>query len=111
MTVRDYITGQLIAFGVTDATLADIEGVSPDEVYLPSVNGTEVRKAMIPLLERLILLPRQTSVNENGFSVSWDFEGIGKYYAYLCRKEGVKPDKEVLTAAGINTATFMHFNL
>ena len=35
------------------------------------------------------LLLRATSINESGFSMSWNIQGIKEYYAYLCKKYGL----------------------
>ena len=62
-------------------------------------------KAMISVIEELMLAPYMSNVNENGFSVSWDYSRIGQYYMWLCRKYGVAPDDEVVAALGLSTIT------
>lgn len=39
-----------------------------------------------------VLLLRATSVSENGFSMSWDIQGVKSYYAYMCRRYGLKDE-------------------
>ena len=60
---------------------------------------------MISVIEELMLAPCMSNVNENGFSVSWDYSRIGQYYMWLCRKYGVAPDNEVVAALGLSTIT------
>ena len=66
MTVSDYIKGKFQTFGIT------------------------VSVAMAGFIPSLLL--RANSIDENGFSVSWNVEGIKQYYAFLCKKYGLKDD-------------------
>jgi hypothetical protein len=52
-----------------------------------------------------VLAPRLQSVNESGFSLSWDFATLGKYYLWLCRRYGVSADSDTLQLLGISTIT------
>jgi hypothetical protein len=99
MTNREFIQQQLRAFGVTesDLLLADIDDLD-EEVTDVSV----VEKAMIPLIAKLAVSPFLKSVNENGFSVSWDVGKIGWWYRYLCSKYGVTPDPNIESALGLS---------
>ncbi len=105
MTVREYITNKFKAFGVSEALFYDIvtnSGITADaDISEYSLN--EVGQAMAIALEELILAPRQTSVSENGFSMSWDFAAVGKYYQWLCRKYNLTPDPEVLGMLGVSS--------
>lgn len=38
------------------------------------------------------LLLRPTSINESGFSMSWNTQGVKDYYSLLCRKYGLKDE-------------------
>lgn len=105
MKIREYISQKLRAWNITDAQLEDISsGIDLDEEYTSS-NSQVVGKAMISVIEELMLAPYMSNVNENGFSVSWDYSRIGKYYMWLCRKYGVTPDNEVVAALGLSTIT------
>ncbi len=105
MKIREYISQKLRAWNITDAQLADISsGIDLDEEYT-SDNSQVVGKAMISVIEELMLAPYMSNVNENGFSVSWDYSKIGQYYMWLCRKYGVAPDNEVVAALGLSTIT------
>jgi hypothetical protein len=105
MKIREYISQKLRAWNITDAQLEDISSsIDLDEEYT-SDNSQVVGKAMISVIEELMLAPYMSNVNENGFSVSWDYSRIGQYYMWLCRKYGVAPDDEVVAALGLSTIT------
>lgn len=105
MKIREYISQKLRAWNITDAQLEDISsGIDLDKEYT-SDNSQVVGKAMISVIEELMLAPYMSNVNENGFSVSWDYSRIGQYYMWLCRKYGVAPDDEVVAALGLSTIT------
>lgn len=105
MKIREYISQKLRAWNITDAQLEDISsGIDLDEEYT-SDNSQVVGKAMISVIEELMLAPYMSNVNENGFSVSWNYYKIGQYYMWLCRKYGVAPDNEVVAALGLSTIT------
>ena len=38
------------------------------------------------------LLLRPTSINESGFSMSWNAQGVKDYYYLLCKKYGLKDE-------------------
>lgn len=38
------------------------------------------------------LLLRATSINESGFSMSWNIEGIKEFYSFLCKQYGLKDE-------------------
>ena len=105
MKIREYISQKLRAWNITDAQLEDISScIDLDEEYT-SDDAQVVGKAMISVIEELMLAPYMSNVNENGFSVSWDYSRIGQYYMWLCRKYGVAPDDEVVAALGLSTIT------
>ena len=105
MKIREYISQKLRAWNITDAQLEDISsGIDLDEEYT-SDDAQVVGKAMISVIEELMLAPYMSNVNENGFSVSWDYSRIGQYYMWICRKYGVAPDDEVVAALGLSTIT------
>lgn len=102
MTIREYVSQKLRAFNLTEAALADFTmslGMSLDDEYTFDI-APSVGKAMASSLEELVLAPRLSNVNESGFSMSWDFAELGKYYLYLCKKWGVPVNDDVVSAAG-----------
>ena len=94
MTVSDYIKGKFQTFGITvsEADLLELSlssGINvEDEMNQQNIGLVSV--AMAGFIPSLLL--RATSINENGFSVSWNVEGIKQYYAFLCKKYGLKDD-------------------
>ena len=104
MTIREYITQRLQSFNVSEAVLADFmmsSGLSLDDEYTFDI-APIVAKAMVSTIEDVILAPRLSSVNEGGFSMSWDFADLGKYYVYLCKKWGICVNDDVLNVAGLS---------
>lgn len=105
MTVRDYISIKLRAFDVSEAHLVDMSvatGLSP-ELDVDGLDPSLLAIALIRTLEDLILAPRQNSISESGFSMSWNFDAVVKYYQWLCRKWNVEPDADVVELSGLNT--------
>lgn len=98
MTNREYISQRLAGFNVSEALLAD-SGIDLNAEYAPS---EAMGKAIVSLLEELILAPSLKNVSESGFSVSWDTANVGKWYLYLCNKYGITPNDDVLTLLGIS---------
>ena len=104
MTIRDYVSQKLQALGVTEADMMDLAGlleVSLDDEYTSDV-APSVGKAIAQSIGELMLAPRLSNVNEGGFSLSWDFDNLGKYYLFLCNKWGIKPNDDVLNVAGLS---------
>lgn len=104
MTNREYILGKLSAFEVSDAQLADLP-VDLDAEY--TAGNATVGRAIVSFVEELALAPHRTNISENGFSVSWDMKDLGKYYMWLCRKYGVKPNADVTSMMGMSMITDM----
>lgn len=94
MTVSDYIKGKFQTFGITvsEADLLELSlssGINvEDEMNQQNIGLVSV--AMAGFIPSLLL--RASSIDENGFSVSWNVEGIKQYYAFLCKKYGLKDD-------------------
>lgn len=104
MTVREYISDKLKAFGITEAQLVDVylnTGLNLEADVTAQPTAT-VGVALTRTLEELILAPRMSNVSESGFSMSWDFANVSKYYLWLCKKWGLTPDSEVLAAMGLS---------
>lgn len=105
MTIKDYILQKLTAFGsVSEAELLDMSFGGEfclDDVY--SVENTnDVGIAMAHFIEGKVLAPQMKSISESGFSASWDFSNLGKYYIWLCNKHGIKPNNDALELMGVN---------
>lgn len=105
MTIREYISQKLHAFGdISEAELLDMSlsgGFSLDDEYLADVEK-QVGISLIGIIGEKAVSPYLKSVNESGFSVSWDRDNIGKYYLWLCKKYGVTPDDSVTDMLGVS---------
>ena len=92
MKIADYITQKIGSFGIelSEADLVDITLNSSIslESEIAQDNINEVNKAIAEFIPSL--LARPTSVNESGFSVSWDKDGITVYYSLLCKQLGIE---------------------
>lgn len=105
MTIREYISQKLSAWEVNEVLLADISSdICIDNEYTED-DKEQVGKAMIGIIEEVMLAPYMKSVSENGFSVSYDYSKIGQYYMWLCRKYGISPNTDVVAALGLSTIT------
>lgn len=102
MTVGEYLRQKLQAWNVTDAQILDT-GLDLESEYVSG--DTQVQNALLDTIEELALAPYLKNVNENGFSVSWDYQNMGRYYLWLCNKLGRTPDDNVVAALGISTIT------
>lgn len=106
MTVESYIRQKLQAWKITEAQMADIVALGIDETEEYTLeNKNAVQSALADVLEELALSPYMKNISENGFSVSWDYQNMGRYYLWLCNKLGKKPDSNVVSALGISTIT------
>lgn len=78
MTIRDYIGQKFSAYGdLSEADMLDFSiksGLSPDD-EMSSESIGKVETGMIEIIPSLLLRP--DSVNESGFSVSWDKDASG----------------------------------
>lgn len=106
MTIRAYISDKLKAFGISEAQFADISaaGIDLDAEYSGG-ESEAVGKALVSVMEELTLAPRVSNVSESGFSMSWDYGELGKYYLWLCKKYGVEPNDDVLSMLGVSMIT------
>ena len=105
MTIREYISQKLSAFGnVSEAQLLDmsLSGKFGLEDEYREDNSQSVGIAMVGGIEEIVFAPKMKSVSESGFSMSWDYDGLGKYYLWLCRKWGVTPNEDVVGMLGIS---------
>ncbi|WP_455127377.1 DUF6706 family protein [Prevotella veroralis] len=94
MNVRQYISDKFQSFGiqVSEADLLDMSlnanVAIDDDVMSDNVDSISVTIAhFIPSL-----LLRPTSINESGFSMSWNTQGVKDYYSLLCKKYGLKDE-------------------
>ena len=94
MTVRDYISSKFQSFGiqVSEADLLDMSLNArvniEDDVDADIIDNISVAIArFIPSL-----LIRPSSINESGFSMSWNTQGVKDYYSLLCKKYGLKDE-------------------
>ena len=92
MTVEEYIQQKFQPFGIqlSEADLLDISlssGISgEDEINQSNIGLISV--VMAKFIPSLLL--RASSISENGFSMSWDIQGIKEYYLFLCKKYGLE---------------------
>lgn len=94
MTVNAYIQQRFQTFGISlsEADLFDMclnarisgEGEMNKDCY-----GL-VAVAIAKFIPSLLL--RATSINEGGFSMSWNIQGIKDYYSFLCKRYGLKDE-------------------
>lgn len=91
MTVNEYISQRFQTFGInlSEADLIDmcLNAKVDGEDEMDENNNGFISVAMAKFIPSLLLRP--TSVNEGGFSVSWDTNGIRDYYSLLCKQYGL----------------------
>ena len=92
MTVNDYISQKFQTFGInlSEADLLEISlssMISGEDEMGPSNSGL-ISVSMAEFLPSLLL--RATSISENGFSMSWNIQGVKEYYSFLCKKYGLE---------------------
>lgn len=103
MTIRAYISDKLKAYSISEAQLVDLSissGIDL-EADVMTVSPAIVGVVLTHTLEECILAPRLSNISESGFSMSWNYESVGQYYLWLCRKWGVTPNDDVLGLLGI----------
>lgn len=94
MIVREYISSKFQSFGiqVSEADLLDMslnaKVAIDDDVMSDNVDSISV--AIARFIPSLLLRP--TSINESGFSMSWNTQGVKDYYSLLCKKYGLKDE-------------------
>ena len=87
MTVEEYIKGRFQTFGI-NLSEADIIGILTGRTdRTTDIDDKTINVANIAMCEYIpTLLLRATSINENGFSMSWNTDGIKALYRSLCNK-------------------------
>ena len=94
MNVRKYISSKFQSFGiqVSEADLLDMSLNArvniEDDVDADVIDNISV--AIAQFIPSLLLRP--TSINESGFSMSWNTQGVKDYYSLLCKKYGLKDE-------------------
>ena len=83
MTVKDYISQKFQTFGInlSEADLLEISlssMISGEDEITPSNIGL-ISVSMAEFIPSLLL--RATSISENGFSMSWNIQGVKEYYS------------------------------
>lgn len=101
MTNGEFILQQFQGLGLTEADLLLAGG--DIDMGLEYCGMDDIERAMITILEWKILTPSMKSVNENGFSVSWDTSKLLWLYRSLCRKHDVEENPEVLASLGYSS--------
>lgn len=91
MTVNDYIRQKFQTFGtqLSDADLLDM--CLTAKVSGEDEMDEDCRAHVLVAIAKFIpsLLLRATSVSENGFSMSWNIQGIKDYHSLLCKQYGL----------------------
>lgn len=98
---------EFAAFGVTEAQLLDVfssSSLSFDDACT-SDNLVERQQISLDMLEKLMFQPRVKSISESGVSISYDYEGLGKWYLYLCKKLGYTPNDDIVGMLGLSAIT------
>ena len=97
MNIREYICSLLSGMTIPEAILVDT-GLDLEQEYTPDL---PIGPQLVHLVEGVINMVAVKSVSENGFSISWDTDRLGKFYLWLCRKYGIRPGTEELASLGI----------
>nr|DAN93353.1 MAG TPA: hypothetical protein [Caudoviricetes sp.] len=94
MNIKEYISDKFQSFGiqVSEADLLDMSLNArvniEDDVDADVIDNISV--AIARFIPSLLLRP--TSINESGFSMSWNTQGVKDYYSLLCKKYGLKDE-------------------
>jgi hypothetical protein len=94
MSIKEYISSKFQSFGiqVSEADLLDMSLNArvniEDDVDADVIDNISV--AIAQFIPSLLLRP--TSINESGFSMSWNTQGVKDYYSLLCKKYGLKDE-------------------
>lgn len=94
MNIKDYISSKFQSFGiqVSETDLLDMSLNArvniEDDVDADVIDNISV--AIARFIPSLLLRP--SSINESGFSMSWNTQGVKDYYSLLCKKYGLKDE-------------------
>lgn len=94
MNVNDYISQKFQSFGYTmsEADLLEISltsGISGED-KMDKDAFVQVSVGIARFIPSLLI--RATSISENGFSMSWDIDGLKSYYSWMCYQYGLKDE-------------------
>lgn len=80
MTVREYISQKLSPFGVkpSEADFFDMKAYNDE---LTEGNVKDAITSIVNFIPSILAIP---NVSENGFSITFDKEGLKEYYSFLC---------------------------
>lgn len=107
MSIKEYILQELRAFDVSEAQLLDMSlngGYGLEDEYSKDTMK-DVGISIAGFIEKMVFAPKVSNVSESGFSISWDYGKIGKYYLWLCNKWGITPNSEVIGILGMSVIT------
>lgn len=107
MTIKEYIQMEFEAFGIEDAQIFEVLSSSSlcwEDECIPE-NLMERQNMCLDILEGLLFRPRLKTINESGISLTYDFDGIGKWYLFLCRKVGRNPNEDIVGMLGVSAIT------
>lgn len=107
MSIKEYILQELKAFGISEAQLLDMSlngGYELDAEYSKDTMR-DVGISIAGFIEKMAFAPKIANVSESGFSMSWDYGEVGKYYLWLCSKWGIVPNEDVVGILGISMIT------
>ena len=94
MSIKEYISSKFQSFGiqVSEADLLDMSLNA--RVNIENDVDADVIDNISVAIARFIpsLLLRPSSINESGFSMSWNTQGVKDYYSLLCKKYGLKDE-------------------
>lgn len=94
MKVREYISSKYQSYGInlSEADLLDMAQDAKVELSdeVTQSNSTPIKVAIVSFIPTLLL--RATSINESGFSMSWNIDGIKAYYSMMCKQLGIKDE-------------------
>lgn len=91
MIINDYIRQKFQSFGVTitDADLLDI-CITYEIIGEGEVNQDNLRSISVAIAKFIPSLLLRPNVGENGFSVSYNQQGIKDYYSLMCKTYGIE---------------------
>ena len=87
MTNREYLSTVLSKFNITDA---EIDVIMLNQSIEPSEDVNDVRSLKIAVYNEFSNILPVANVSEGGFSLSWNFEAVKKWYSLLANELGLE---------------------